>query len=82
MVWIMCILITISFLFCLVFTALVISDLMTLNRYKIYCTVWYLRSFYERKYDERYREHKKNVRYFFAWLVILIMNLITGYSLL
>ena len=47
-----------------------------------YCTFWYQRSFYERKYDERYREHKKNVRYFYAWLVILIMNLIIGYSLL
>lgn len=78
----MFVLITISFLFCLLFTALVISDLMTLDRYKMYCSVCYLRSFYERKYDERYREHKKNVRYFFAWLVILIMNLITGYSLL
>ena len=78
----MCVLIMISFLVCFLFAAILISDLMTLDRYKMYCTVWYLRSFYERKYDERYREHKKNVRYFYAWLVILIMNLITGYSLL
>jgi hypothetical protein len=82
MVWIMCVLITISFLVCFVFGAILIGDLMTLDRYKMYCTVRYLRSFYERKYDEKYQEHKKNVRYFFAWLVILIMNLITGYSLL
>ena len=82
MAYILGALMIISLFVCLTLGAIMTSDLITLDRYKIYCENGFYRDFYGKEYEKRYRKYKKTVCYFFAWLVILIMNLITGYSLL
>lgn len=82
MIYIVAVLMFVSFFVCLTLAAKIISGRITLDRYKFYRSIGYMRNFYEREYDIEHRKHKKIVRYYFAWLAILIMNIITGYSLL
>ena len=82
MTYILAALMIISLFVCLTLGAIMTSDLITLDRYKIYCENGFYRDFYGKEYEKRYRKYKKTMRYFFIWLVILIMNIITGYSIL
>ena len=82
MEYILAALMIISLFVCLTLGAMMTSDLITLDRYKIYCENGFCRDFYGKEYEKRYRKYKRTVRYFFIWLVILIINKITGYSIL
>lgn len=82
MVYLVFALIAISFFASLTLVAIIISQIMTLDRYKSYCTIWYYRDSYEKEYDKLYSRHKKTIYSYFLSLAVLVANLIVGYSFL